>query len=98
MKRKFEVGYVLTRISGVLIIVLSWVLFYDSLGFCKNLTEILAITSQYDLSIFRLIGLFLLNLLGLIFTWSIAVIMVLLGLYCILATKQILDELFVNND
>lgn len=91
MKRKMK--QIVVRFSGVIATIISWKLLYNSLGFCKNLIEILSINYQIDLTVLRLIGIFSLNFCGLIFTWSIGLCLIIIGLYLLFIRIRDIEDI-----
>lgn len=91
MRRKTK--QIIVRISGAVTTLISWKLLYMSLGFCKNLIEILSLGYQFDLSILRLIGIFIMNLIGLTFIWSIGLCVGIIGLYLLFIRMKDIEDM-----
>lgn len=81
--RMFGIATTLTSIGVVI----------QSVTLCKNLGMILSIGYQVELSTWRLIGLFCLNGFGLLFAWSIALILLILGIAMIKYKSTIVQDM-----
>lgn len=88
---------ILIRLSGVIFTLISFGILYQSLFLCKNLVEILSVYNQIDLSILRLIGLFCLNIIALLFDWTLGSMMLIFGttmiFYKTTMIKKLIDDL-----
>lgn len=84
----------LIRIGGIIFAILSLWLLYYSLYFCKNLLDVLSVnTKQLELDGLRLLGLFIMNLVGLIFDWCIAAIIFFIAISMIVYKTKMADKI-----
>lgn len=88
-----SVAIILVRISGIIFALISILMLYKSIGFCGNLIDILSVDVQLGLSVWRLLGIFLLNLIGLIFDWCIALTIFILSISMVLYKTKALDKI-----
>ena len=84
---------ILVRLSGIILTCISLIMLYQSIYFCKNLTDILSVNYQIDLSVWRLLGIFILNLFGLLFDWCIALTILAISIYMILYKTKTIDKI-----
>lgn len=88
-----KIAVILIRLAGVVFSFVSFGILYQSLFLCKNLVEILSVYNQIDLSLLRLIGLFCLNIIGLLFDWALASMLLILGIAMILYKTTMIKDL-----
>lgn len=81
------------RVFGIVTALVSIGIIVKSVALCENLGMILSIGYQVDLSVWRLIGLFCLNGFGLLFAWSIALMLLIMGITMIKYKSTIVQDM-----
>lgn len=81
------------RVFGIVTTLTSIGVMIQSVTLCKNLGMILSIGYQVELSAWRLIGLFCLNGFGLLFAWSIALMLLIMGITMIKYKATIIQDM-----
>lgn len=88
-----KLGIFLLRILGVVVMIVAGLMLCKSIGFVTNLVDILKIGGQIEISALRLFGVFLCNIVALIFDWCIAVILVIVGMSMMVYESKIIDKI-----
>ena len=87
------IAVIMIRLAGIVFIIVALGMLWKSVGICGNLADCLAPTAQLDITVWRLIGLFLLNLLALLFDWCIAATIIVIAVGMILYKTETLDKI-----
>ena len=91
------IAVMMVRLAGIAFVLVAVGMLWKSIGICSNLVECLAPAAQLDISSWRLMGLFLLNLLALLFDWCIAATIIIIAINMILYKTETINKI-VNMD
>lgn len=87
------ISIIMVRIAGIAFIVVAVGMLWKSVDICNNLAQCLSPAAQLDISAWRLIGLFFLNLIALLFDWCIAAAIIAISVSMILYKTKTIDSI-----
>ena len=87
------ISIIMVRIAGIAFIVVAVGMLWKSVDICNNLAQCLSPAAQLDISVWRLIGLFFLNLIALLFDWCIAAAIIAISVSMILYKTKTIDSI-----
>lgn len=90
------IGIIMIRISGIIFGLISFGILYYSMYICKNICDILSVANQINISGWRLLVLFLANLIALIFDWTFAALILIIAIGMILYKTKAINDLLDN--
>ena len=88
-----NIATILIRFAGIIFAIVALGMLWQSIGICANLADCLSPAAQFDISIWRLIFLFILNAIALIFDWCIAIVIIVISIGMVLYKTEVLEEI-----
>lgn len=87
------IAVIMVRLAGIAFVIVAVGMLYKSINICGNLSDCLAPAAQIGISSWRLLGLFFLNLIALLFDWCIAATLIVIAVAMILYKTETMDKI-----
>lgn len=87
------ISVIMVRLAGIAFVIVAVGMLWKSVDICNNLAQCLSPAAQLDISAWRLIGLFFLNLIALLFDWCIAAAIIAISVSMILYKTKTIDSI-----
>ena len=87
------ISVIIVRLAGIAFVIVAVGMLWKSVYICSNLAECLSPTAQLDISALRLVGLFFLNLIALLFDWCIVSAIIIIAINMILYKTKTIDKI-----
>ena len=87
------IAVIMVRLAGIAFVVVAVGMLWKSIDICGNLAECLSPAAQLGISALKLVGLFFLNFIALLFDWCIAATLIVIAIGMILYKTETMDKI-----